>query len=109
MTDGLARFLVSEHLNNVQNTDKVINLKGQVSAFENEVGLMNEKVEFLEGIIQAQSKIDTVQAERMEMTAEQIKRMKRQKVEDWFRTHYKMFILGVGGFGLGFGVGYLGR
>lgn len=109
MSEGLTRFLVSEHLSNVHNAPILTNLKEQVTTLEDELRIVNDKLKLKDKVIEAHLNIDTVQAERLELTQEQIKQMKRQKVGDWFRNHYKMVVIGVGGLGIGFGVGYLAK
>lgn len=109
MSDGLTRFLVSEHLSNVHNAPIITNLKEQVTTLEDELRIVNDKLKLKDKVIEAHSKIDTVQAERLELTAEQIKQMKRQRVGDWFKHNYQKLVIGVGAFGLGAGVGYLAK
>jgi hypothetical protein len=87
--------------------DKVIELETQVSHWQTRTELLEANVEQLEQIVAAKDTIIEVADDVTELTEKEVKRLKRQKVGDWFKSTLGMVATGVAGLGVGIGAGLI--
>ncbi len=87
--------------------DKVIELETQVTHWQTRSELLELNIEQLELIVAAKDTIIEVADDVTELTEKEVKRLKRQKVGDWFKSTLGMVATGVAGLGVGIGAGLI--
>jgi hypothetical protein len=110
--DGAAYYCNSEPVTIAligawKSKDKVIELETQVTHWQTRTELLELNIEQLELIIAAKDTIIEVADEVTELTEKEVKRLKRQKVGDWFKSKWGQVAAGVAGLGVGIGVGLI--
>jgi len=106
MSDGLARFLVNEHLDNLNHQDKVLNLTLEKSQLLGKVIDLEAIIEQGNEIIDHSAEVTALADESHVLTKKELRREKRKAVGVWFKNNYQKILFGLGGFGLGVGVGF---
>lgn len=108
-TEPVTKFLISEHLQNNINKDKVMNLEGQVAEKSNKVELLNEKLEFAESVIAAQDTVSKTKDEQIDLHEKEKKKRLWKDVGEWFADQWELVTGVTAAAGVGFGVGYLAK
>lgn len=101
--------LYDGYLKNGINSDKVVDLEGDIKKYQGKVSKLEAKVEQYEKAMEQKDVIIESSDEQKELTKKEIRRMRNKAVGDWFKDKWQELTIGTGAFGLGVGVGYLAK
>jgi hypothetical protein len=106
LTEKQALLTVELDRENEIHKGKVIYLKGANEALISKVNELELKISDKDTIQSASNELLDIEAERLKMTKKELRQAKRKAITQWFKDNYEKFLIGVGAFGAGAGVGF---